>query len=596
MKTSAGSNACFGMRMRWLGPCLLFWSVGTMTAFAESVPVKVTVDTTSVVRKIPADFLGFGYETSAVAQPGFFAGDNARMIQLYRTLTPTGLIRIGGNVSDYSRYEPAGTLTVNAQGKPTVINDAALKNLGEFARATGWKVMWGLNLKTGTKEEAADEAVAVDKALGDRLQSFEVGNEVDLMLKYGKDYPGWHAAYLDYKTAIRAKLPNAVFSGPDVAGNLGFVEKFVAAESTDIASVTHHYYRTDVSNPQATMDRLLLRDDRFDARLDKLQALCDPAHVGYRINEVNSFSGGGKPGVSDTFASALWSLDFQFDLASRGCAGVNIETDINHRAFVSYYSPIVHDQNMVCTARPEYYGLLAFSLASHGSIVKTTLDGRAYPMTRHGFARRRRFEWVEQASDFCSLELRDDAETRASYPFPFRLALTYRIHGDALRVEYGLTNPGTETLPASLGAHPAFRWPLRGGAQTDYRIEFATPEPAPICRLHGGMLDTSPQPTPIDGGTLQLDPTLFEQDAIMMLEVRSRSLLYLGPDAGLEFAWEGFPHLGIWQKPGAELVCIEPWHGYASPAEWDGDFQDKPGIMLVKPGETRTFSWTVRPL
>ncbi len=222
--------------------------------------------------------------------------------------------------------------------------------------------------------------------------------------------------------------------------------------------------------------------------------------------------------------------------------------------------------------------------------------GHTYPMTRHGFARRRRFDWIEQGRDHCCLELHDDAETRAVYPFPFRLVLTYRINAGALRVEYALTNPGAQILPASLGAHPAFNWPLRGGTQTGHRIEFATPEPAPIRRLKAGLLDPLPHPTPVDGSTLQLDPALFEQDAIMMLEVRSRSLLYLGPDSGLEFTWDGFPHLGLWQKPGAEFICIEPWQGYASPAGWNGAFEDKPGLALIEPGQTRTFSWTVRPL
>ena len=82
--------------------------------------------------------------------------------------------------------------------------------------------MWGLNLGTGTKEEAAEEAMAVDQALGPNLHSFEVGNEVDLLPKYSKDYVAYHRAFADYKAAIRSRLPNAVFSGPDSAGNLEF--------------------------------------------------------------------------------------------------------------------------------------------------------------------------------------------------------------------------------------------------------------------------------------------------------------------------------------------------------------------------------------
>ena len=224
------------------------------------------------------------------------------------------------------------------------------------------------------------------------------------------------------------------------------------------------------------------------------------------------------------------------------------------------------------------------------------IGGRSYPMGRHGFARRRRFEWVEQGADACCLQLEDDAESRAVFPFAFRLTLSYRIADGALHVGYEVANPGQEVLPASLGAHPAFRWPLLGGAQTDYRIEFAVPEPDPIRRLDDGLIRPAAQPSPVQGRTLPLDPALFADDAIIMLHPRSASLRYMGPEGGIEVAWHGFPQLGLWQKPGAELLCIEPWHGYASPAGWDGELKDKAGLMLIPPGETRAMGWSVRPL
>lgn len=224
------------------------------------------------------------------------------------------------------------------------------------------------------------------------------------------------------------------------------------------------------------------------------------------------------------------------------------------------------------------------------------VGGRSYPMPRHGFARRRGFAWLDAGADACTLQLQDDAESRAVFPFAFQLTLAYRVAGDALHVDYTLANPGPDVLLASLGAHPAFRWPLGGGAQTDYRIEFAADEDAPIRRLDAGLLRVAAQPSPVQGRTLALDPGLFLDDAILMLEPRSRSLRYLGRDAGIEFAWHGFPYLGLWQKPGAALLCIEPWHGYASPVGWDGELRDKPGLMLVQPGEARRMGWSVRPL
>ena len=223
-------------------------------------------------------------------------------------------------------------------------------------------------------------------------------------------------------------------------------------------------------------------------------------------------------------------------------------------------------------------------------------DGQSYPMTKHGFARDRRFTWLEQGAASCRLALEDDAGTRAAFPFAFRLELSYRIEGGALHVGYQVINTGAVTLPASVGGHPAFRWPLAGGAHTDYRIEFAEDEAAPIRRLDDGLMRPDPLPSPVQGRTLPLDPALFEDDAIIMLHPRSRSLRFIGPDAGIEVAWTGFEQLGIWQKPGAGFLCIEPWRGYASPAGFDAEFAAKPGVMLVPSGEARTLGWSVRPL
>ncbi|HEX5244177.1 MAG TPA: hypothetical protein VFW23_13015, partial [Tepidisphaeraceae bacterium] len=241
---------------------------------ANAESLKITIDPQSTTATIPEDFLGLGYETSAVAQAGYFTDQNRALVQLYRNLSRQGLIRIGGNISDHTRFEPGGVATVNPEERVTIINETSLKDLASFARATGWKVMWGLNLGTGSKEQAAQEAVAVDHALGANLQSFEIGNEVDLMRRYARDFDAYHAAYAEYKSAIRAKLPHAVFSGPDVAGNLSFVEKFVASEAGDMKLATHHYYRGGASSPRATLQTLLARDEGFGHRLDALHALC----------------------------------------------------------------------------------------------------------------------------------------------------------------------------------------------------------------------------------------------------------------------------------------------------------------------------------
>ncbi len=219
--------------------------------------------------------------------------------------------------------------------------------------------------------------------------------------------------------------------------------------------------------------------------------------------------------------------------------------------------------------------------------------GQTYPMTQHGFARDQRFAWTAREKTLCVLSLTDNAESRAKYPFAFRLDVSYVVEGDELVIGYAITNTGDEMLPASIGAHPAFHWPLADGAAKDaHSIVFEKPEPEPIRRLDGGLLLPEPEATAVRGNVLALSETLFAADAMIFDKLASASLRYSAPDTPtITFAWDGFPQLGIWSKPsGAAFLCIEPWHGYASPVDFDGEFSDKPGVMHIAAGETRSFT------
>ena len=223
-------------------------------------------------------------------------------------------------------------------------------------------------------------------------------------------------------------------------------------------------------------------------------------------------------------------------------------------------------------------------------------EGRAHRLTQHGFARDKRFAWLNRSATACRLVLHEDAETRAAYPFAFRLEIAYALDDDAIEQRFTVTNPGRGVLPASLGAHPAFAWPLADGVEkTAHALEFAEPEPAPIRRLADGLLQAQSEPTPIAGRTLALEPALFAADAVILPDPASRSARYTAPDApAIEVAWQGFRQLGLWSRAQGDFLCIEPWHGTASPADFDGEFCDKPGLMLIPPGEHRTLSIRIR--
>ena len=228
-----------------------------------------------------------------------------------------------------------------------------------------------------------------------------------------------------------------------------------------------------------------------------------------------------------------------------------------------------------------------------GDVVR--FGSHAYPMARHGFARRRRFAWVDNSPQRCVLELTDDDATREHYPCAFRLRIGYELAAGTLIVRYTVENPGAVPLPASVGAHPAFRWPLANGiAKTAHTLEFAQPEPAPIRRLRDGLLERETFATPIAGRTLALDESLFAADAIVMDRLASSSLTYSAPGApAIDVGWEGFRDLGIWSKGGGDFVCVEPWYGYASPVDFDGPFPTKPGLLHIPPGEERKLSLSI---
>ena len=376
---------------------------------ATTKTIRVAIDTRRKQGRIPDDFTGLGYEISSVAIPGLLSDKNRAYVQLVRGLGANGIIRVGGITSDSASF--AADAVASAAAKATVINAANLRELGAFLDATGWRLIWGLNLGSGDVKNAAEEAVAVAATVKDKLLAFEIGNEPDGFAgdafnshrpkDYG--YGDYLAEFRAYKAVIRGKLPEARFAGPDASWATDWVSRFAADEGSDLKLLTKHYYRAGANNPY--LDRLVDSNQRaeYEARaknnkielltredtslramLQELSAAAAAAHVPFRICEANSFYGGGQPGVSDAFVSALWVLDFMWTLASGGAAGVNMQTGINHLDFVSYYSAIRYDANGAASIGPEYYGMLAFAQAAKGE--RIALDDHADGMNLTAYA------------------------------------------------------------------------------------------------------------------------------------------------------------------------------------------------------------------
>jgi hypothetical protein len=377
------SAAASGSAARWMD---------AQTALARAPGhVLIEVDQGEVMHAVPPDFTGLGYETASLGVPGLLSATNERYVELVRGLGASGILRIGGNTSDDTLFEPDGVAKSSPKG--TVVNANSLKELRSFLDAVEWKTIWGLNLGSGTMEQAVEEAAAVNSIVGPRLHSFEIGNEPDLYR--GRRPLGWnYDTFLQqqkrFKAAIQAKMPNAHFSGPDAAGSTDWVERFAHDEGSSTVLLTEHYYIGDGRSSASTISRMLEPDEKLTAMLKRLQGISTASHIPYRICETNSFYNGGRAGVSDTLGAALWTLDYMFTLCSAGAAGVNIETGVNQYGVVSPYSPIAGDAPGTNVAKASYYGMLAFGQASRGQQVVVQTDSGGINVTAYAVSQSQR--------------------------------------------------------------------------------------------------------------------------------------------------------------------------------------------------------------
>lgn len=217
---------------------------------------------------------------------------------------------------------------------------------------------------------------------------------------------------------------------------------------------------------------------------------------------------------------------------------------------------------------------------------KFRYHGREYALPRHGFAREREFLLDRRAADRAIFVLRANDASRAVYPFEFELWLDAYLRPNALRMDYEVHNVGREPLLFSLGMHPAFAWDRARMT----RLEFEHDELAPIRRLSEGLIDPVPRPTPVRGRILPLSDGLFIEDAIIFDQIESRAVRF----GDLTVSWsDTLPQLGLWMKPGADFLCIEPWAGYSDPLGFEGELAEKPGIVRLEPGQKRVFWWEV---
>ncbi len=220
-----------------------------------------------------------------------------------------------------------------------------------------------------------------------------------------------------------------------------------------------------------------------------------------------------------------------------------------------------------------------------------THNRQEYQMFQHGFARNMEFEVSLISENSVSLILKSDENTRQLYPFDFLLEISYILHDQNLDVHYKVTNLSNETMPFSVGAHPAFalKEPLE-----NYQLIFDQSFQANRHLIDAGLYNLQEEPV-INGDTINLSNNLIQHDAIVFKHppFYSVTLAHQNGEKLVTVSSSDFHYWGFWSKPGAPFFCIEPWAGLADSVNSMGNLFDKEGINLVEPQQSMSFSYAI---
>lgn len=238
---------------------------------------------------------------------------------------------------------------------------------------------------------------------------------------------------------------------------------------------------------------------------------------------------------------------------------------------------------------------LLFPVVGRSPDNQVEIDGQLYPMNSHGFARRSTFTLCVQKPDELQLELVADAQSRQSFPFAFRLRLTYRLEGATLITKAEVFNEDTRPMPCQFGYHPAFQWPLPHAAGLPHQVDFDV-APDHLLRLNGdGLIDEAHHPAPANDQSIRLDPADYINDAMVFDNLRaSRFTLHAGR-ARLVMETENLPDFALWQKPNAPFICLEPWHGTAPFPSQGASLAKRSNAMMIPPRDARSFTMRLQP-
>ena len=246
---------------------------------------------------------------------------------------------------------------------------------------------------------------------------------------------------------------------------------------------------------------------------------------------------------------------------------------------------------------PEFWGKhspILFPIV--GTLKNNSFDynGKAYHLSRHGFARDMTFDLISQSEDELIFSLQSNEMTKQNYPFDFDLQIIYTLKESELMIKYKVFNRDSSAMYYSIGGHPAL---ALSNKFEEYVLQFESNENLISYQLENDLLSDKTSKISLNKNRLPLTYSLFENDALIFKELKSKQIQLLENNLPiLNFKFKDFPNFGIWTKQNAPFICLEPWIGYSDILNSNGTISEKEGIQMLESNTSKEYSFSIEIL
>lgn len=219
---------------------------------------------------------------------------------------------------------------------------------------------------------------------------------------------------------------------------------------------------------------------------------------------------------------------------------------------------------------------------------KYYIKGKEFIMPKHGLFRKRDAALVEKKDNSMTFVQQSDEDTKKIFPYDFEVYVIFELIDKSLKVTHKIVNKSSDIMYFSIGGHPGFNCEIGDYLLFEKNEILDTVEIDTECLRTGKMI-----PILNNDNKIVITKDIFNNDALIFTDMKSNYITLASENHArkVKFDYSDCSYLGIWAKPGAPYVCIEPWWGVNDSHERKSDFSQKDAIISLESGNTYTCYW-----